>query len=184
MSEIKLVILGEGSVGKSAMTIQFLQNHFIEIYDPTIEDSYRKKIVIDDRPYYINILDTAGQEEYTAIRDIYMRNGDGFVVVYDITNRWSFQNVYDFVYRIRCNRGSENVPILICGNKCDLNATRTVHTHEGMTLAGSLKCKFYECSAKEMIQVKELWHDVIGQVIAIKFKSNIQKKKKHHCNII
>lgn len=69
MLTVKLVVLGDGGVGKTALTIQLCLNHFIEAYDPTIEDSYRKHAVIDDQPVLIEILDTAGQEEYTALRD-------------------------------------------------------------------------------------------------------------------
>merc|ERR1712137_1153044 len=73
MTEYKLVIVGGGGVGKSALTIQLIQNHFIDEYDPTIEDSYRKQVTIDDETCLLDILDTAGQEEYSAMRDQYMR---------------------------------------------------------------------------------------------------------------
>ena len=69
MTEYKLVIVGGGGVGKSALTIQLIQNHFIDEYDPTIEDSYRKQVTIDDETCLLDILDTAGQEEYSAMRD-------------------------------------------------------------------------------------------------------------------
>ena len=75
MTEYKLVIVGGGGVGKSALTIQLIQNHFIDEYDPTIEDSYRKQVTIDDETCLLDILDTAGQEEYSAMRDQYMRTG-------------------------------------------------------------------------------------------------------------
>ncbi|CAH8519635.1 unnamed protein product [Schistosoma mattheei] len=64
MTEYKLVVVGAGGVGKSALTIQLIQNHFVEEYDPTIEDSYRKQMVIDGEICLLDILDTAGQEEY------------------------------------------------------------------------------------------------------------------------
>ena len=66
-----------GGVGKSALTIQLIQNHFVDEYDPTIEDSYRKQVVIDGETCLLDILDTAGQEEYSAMRDQYMRTGEG-----------------------------------------------------------------------------------------------------------
>ena len=69
MTEYKLVIVGGGGVGKSALTIQLIQNHFIDEYDPTIEDSYRKQVTIDEETCLLDILDTAGQEEYSAMRD-------------------------------------------------------------------------------------------------------------------
>jgi GTPase KRas protein len=64
----KIVVLGDGGVGKTALTIQLCLSHFVETYDPTIEDSYRKQVVIDEIPCVLEVLDTAGQEEYTAFK--------------------------------------------------------------------------------------------------------------------
>jgi len=91
MTEYKLVIVGGGGVGKSALTIQLIQNHFIDEYDPTIEDSYRKQVTIDDETCLLDILDTAGQEEYSAMRDQYYRAGQGFLVMYSINARHSLE---------------------------------------------------------------------------------------------
>ncbi|KAL5032386.1 hypothetical protein BDV3_000963 [Batrachochytrium dendrobatidis] len=68
MREFKLVVVGGGGVGKSALTIQFIQEHFVDEYDPTIEDSYRKQTVVDGEVAMLDVLDTAGQEEYSAMR--------------------------------------------------------------------------------------------------------------------
>merc|ERR1712008_124026 len=95
-TEYKLVIVGGGGVGKSALTIQLIQNHFIDEYDPTIEDSYRKQVTIDDETCLLDILDTAGQEEYSAMRDQYMRTGQGFLCVYSITSKGSFEEIASF----------------------------------------------------------------------------------------
>ena len=90
MAEYKLVVVGGGGVGKSALTVQFIQNRFIEEYDPPIEDSYCKQLLrvsvtIDDETCLLDILDTAGQEEYPAMRDSYMRTGKGFICAYAVT---------------------------------------------------------------------------------------------------
>ena len=82
-----------GGVGKSALTIQLIQNHFVEEYDPTIEDSYRKQVVIDGETCLLNILDTAGQEEFSAMRDQYMRTGEGFLIVFAVNNAKSFDDI-------------------------------------------------------------------------------------------
>lgn len=89
----RLVVLGDGGVGKTALTIQLCLNHFVESYDPTIEDSYRKQVVIDEEPCILEVLDTAGQEEYTALRDQWIRDGEGFVLVYSIAQRSTFERV-------------------------------------------------------------------------------------------
>ena len=82
-----------GGVGKSALTIQLIQNHFVDEYDPTIEDSYRKQVEVDGQQCMLEILDTAGTEQFTAMRDLYMKNGQGFVLVYSITAQSTFNDL-------------------------------------------------------------------------------------------
>ncbi|NXF90997.1 RASH GTPase, partial [Eubucco bourcierii] len=94
MTEYKLVVVGAGGVGKSALTIQLIQNHFVDEYDPTIEDSYRKQVVIDGETCLLDILDTAGQEEDSAMR--YMRTGEGFLCVFAINNTKSFEDIHQY----------------------------------------------------------------------------------------
>jgi len=115
-------------VGKSALTIQFIQSHFITEYDPTIEDSYRKQVVIDKSVALLDILDTAGQEEYSAMREQYMRTGEGFLLVYSVTSRDSFENLKKFFSLILRVKDSNQFPMIIVGNKCDLTDSRQVST--------------------------------------------------------
>ncbi|CDW52060.1 Ras protein let 60 [Trichuris trichiura] len=96
----------DGGVGKSALTIQLIQNHFVEEYDPTIEDSYRKQVVIDGETCLLDILDTAGQEEYSAMRDQYMRTGEGFLLVFAVNESKSFENIGSYreqVLSLKCH---------------------------------------------------------------------------------
>jgi len=86
-SEYKLVVLGGGGVGKSALTIRLVTDNFLDEYDPTIEDSYRKNVTIDNDPAMLDILDTAGQEEFSSMQDQWMRDGQGFILVYNIIAR-------------------------------------------------------------------------------------------------
>ena len=104
MTEYKLVIVGRGGVGKSALTIQIINNYFVDEYDPTIEDSYRKQVTIDNETCLLDILDTAGQEEYSAMRDQYMRTGQGFLCTYAITSRSSFDEITAFRTNSSCKR--------------------------------------------------------------------------------
>lgn len=92
---ISFQVLGSGGVGKSALTVQFVQGIFVEKYDPTIEDSYRKQVEVDGQQCMLEILDTAGTEQFTAMRDLYMKNGQGFVLAYSITAQSTFNDLQD-----------------------------------------------------------------------------------------
>mmetsp|Transcript_1811 Transcript_1811/g.2322 ORF Transcript_1811/g.2322 Transcript_1811/m.2322 type:complete len:197 (+) Transcript_1811:125-715(+) len=179
--EHKLVIVGGGGVGKSALTIQFIQNHFIIEYDPTIEDSYRKQVTIDGETVLLDILDTAGQEEFSAMRDQYMRNGKGFLIVYSITSRNSFDESLKFreqIYRVKDVDFAKKVPIVLVGNKSDMEEQRQVMTQEGMELAKSWNCPFRETSAKNRTGVDEVWFDVVREIRRMSEEEEPQKKKK------
>jgi small GTP-binding protein len=160
LREYKLVVVGGGGVGKSCLTIQLIQSHFVDEYDPTIEgrsptrhisinepsrwrcglnpllthaDSYRKQCVIDDEVALLDVLDTAGQEEYSAMREQYMRTGEGFLLVYSITSRQSFEEILTFQQQILRVKDKDYFPIIVVGNKCDLENERQV-TKQGMQI--------------------------------------------------
>jgi GTPase KRas len=179
MSEYKLVIVGDGGVGKSALTIQFVQHHFVEEYDPTIEDSYRKKTTIDEEAALLDILDTAGQEEYAAMRDKYMRMGEGFAVVYSLTSRSSFEQVKTFVTQLRRVKDSDDIPMIIVANKCDLESQRQVAASEGESLANSLgeHVRFIETSAKARINVEEMFLD-LARMCRNSRVQHVQRRRK------
>uniref|UniRef100_A0A8C7P1N9 RAS related protein 1b n=1 Tax=Oncorhynchus mykiss TaxID=8022 RepID=A0A8C7P1N9_ONCMY len=109
MREYKLVVLGSGGVGKSALTVQFVQGIFVEKYDPTIEDSYRKQVEVDGQQCMLEILDTAGTEQFTAMRDLYMKNGQGFALVYSITAQSTFNDLQDLREQILRVKDTEDV---------------------------------------------------------------------------
>jgi Ras-related protein M-Ras len=96
LKSYKLVVVGDGGVGKSALTIQFFQKMFVEDYDPTIEDSYIQHTEVENQWCVLDVLDTAGQEEFSAMREQYMRKGDGFLLVYSVTDKTSFHNIRQF----------------------------------------------------------------------------------------
>ncbi|XP_045150650.1 GTPase NRas-like [Echinops telfairi] len=146
MTEYKLVVAGAGGVGKSAPTIQLIQNHFVDEYDATIEDSYQKQVVIDGETCVLDILDTAGQEEYRAMRDQYKRTGEGFLCVFDINNSKSFAAINLDREQIKRVKDSENVPMVVVGDKCDL-PTRTVDTKQARELAKSYGILFIQPQA-------------------------------------
>lgn len=163
-TEYKLVIVGGGGVGKSALTIQLIQNHFIDEYDPTIEDSYRKQVSVDDQTCILDILDTAGQEEYSAMRDQYMRTGQGFLCVYAITSRSSFDETKSFREQILRVKDSDKVPLVLIANKCDLETDRQVSKADGQELAKSFGVPFFESSAKSRINVEESFFELVREI--------------------
>lgn len=179
MTEYKLVIVGGGGVGKSALTIQLIQNHFIDEYDPTIEDSYRKQVTIDDETCLLDILDTAGQEEYSAMRDQYMRNGQGFLCVYSLTNRSSFEEVAAFREQILRVKDADEVPMVMVGNKLDLQNERVVTTKDGQELAASFGCPFLETSAKSRIHVEDAFYELVREIRRTTKACAAPKQKKN-----
>lgn len=159
--EYKLVVVGGGGVGKSALTIQLIQSHFVDEYDPTIEDSYRKQAVIDDKVSILDILDTAGQEEYSAMREQYMRTGEGFLLVYSVTSRMSFEELMTYYQQILRVKDSEYVPVFVIGNKSDLEDERQVSYEEGEMLAKQFNAPFLETSAKQNVNVEESFYGLV-----------------------
>ncbi|CEH14610.1 ras protein [Ceraceosorus bombacis] len=164
LREYKLVVVGGGGVGKSALTVMFIQGHFVDEYDPTIEDSYRKQCVIDEEVALLDVLDTAGQEEYSAMREQYMRTGEGFLLVYSITSRNSFEEITTFHQQILRVKDKDYFPVIIVANKCDLEYERQVGSHEGRELAKHFGCRFIETSAKQRINVDEAFCNLVREI--------------------
>ncbi|KAL1915960.1 uncharacterized protein VTP21DRAFT_6348 [Calcarisporiella thermophila] len=164
LREYKLVVVGGGGVGKSALTIQFIQSHFVDEYDPTIEDSYRKQCIIDEEVALLDVLDTAGQEEYSAMREQYMRTGEGFLLVYAITSRSSFEEISMFHQQILRVKDKDYFPMCVVGNKSDLVHERQVSYQEGKELARSFQCPFLESSAKERVNVEESFYELVREI--------------------
>ncbi|KAI4586363.1 hypothetical protein MJG53_004150 [Ovis ammon polii x Ovis aries] len=130
----------------TALVVRFLTKRFIWEYDPTLESTYRHQATIDDEVVTMEILDTAGQED-TIQREGHMRWGEGFVLVYDITDRGSFEEVLPLKNILDEIKKPKNVTLILVGNKADLDHSRQVSTEEGEKLATELACAFYECSA-------------------------------------
>ncbi|KAI8772668.1 ras-related protein R-Ras2 [Biomphalaria glabrata] len=180
----KLVVVGGGGVGKSALTIQFIQSYFVTDYDPTIEDSYTKQCVIDDHVARLDILDTAGQEEFSAMREQYMRSGEGFLLVYSVIDRSSFEEIFKFHRQILRVKDRDEFPMLLVANKSDLDTQRVVTTADGQELANNLKIRYMEASAKHRLNVDQSFYELVRIVRTFQeeerptVKPNNRKRKK------
>ena len=120
MTHYKLVVLGAEGVGKSSLVIQLIWNQFVDNSDPTIEDWYRKQISVDDELCLLNILDTAGEESHSGRRDQQIREGEGFLLVFDSTNAKSLEDISHYYEQIKRAKGTDWVPMVLVGNKRDL----------------------------------------------------------------
>ncbi|PRP79790.1 hypothetical protein PROFUN_12544 [Planoprotostelium fungivorum] len=176
--EYRITVIGAGAVGKSALTVRFIQGNFVERYDPTIEDSYRKQVEIDSSACILDIMDTAGQEEYSALRDQYMKTGEGFVLVFSITSRQSFEVTQRLRTNIlRMKMEDQEFPVVLTGNKKDLVAERQVTEQEGREQAEKFGVPFVETSAKTNEGVEDVFFTLVRQINKWR-KAHPDKQKK------
>ncbi|GAV55659.1 hypothetical protein ZYGR_0AY00510 [Zygosaccharomyces rouxii] len=166
MRDYKLVVLGAGGVGKSCLTVQFVQGVYLDTYDPTIEDSYRKTIEIDNKVFDLEILDTAGVAQFTAMRELYIKSGMGFLLVYSVTDRQSLEELLDLREQVLRIKDVNRVPMVLVGNKADLEDERAVSIEEGIEVSSKWgKVPFYETSALLRSNVDEVFVDLVRQIM-------------------
>ncbi|KAL0482665.1 Ras-related protein Rap [Acrasis kona] len=178
-----VAIIGSGGVGKSAITCRFVQNTFVEVYDPTIEDSYRRGITVDEEHILLSIVDTAGQEEYRAARDQQYRQCSGFVFVYSITSEASAENTIELhkqLMKVRNPIVPDEVPIVLVGNKTDLEDRREVpkdFVKSFCSVSRRENVPIVECSAKTGLNVDEVFQLMVRE-IKKRNKLDVSVKKK------
>lgn len=176
-----------GAVGKSCLSIRFVQNTFFEEYEPTIENNYSKTITLNEKTYQIEILDTAGMETNEALKPPMYKARDCFVLVYAINDPASFdyvQNLHDDIIRVL---GKETVPCIICGNKSDLSSERKIPTQEGQKIASKYGAAFLETSAKTGENVDDAMVQAVKEFLKTKpveSTTTPDKKKRRLCNIV
>lgn len=171
--------MGSEGVGKSALAVQLTARKFITDYDPTLEDIYSKKANVhtpgmDSFSILLSILDTAGQPEHSAFRETYIRKGEGFIIVYDITSRPSFIEAVGLHGKLREAKG--NVPCVLIGNKVDLtlekSSTRMVSYEEGAAVAQFMgdNVVFCELSAKSNSLVENVFTELLCAMLKCRLK--------------
>jgi len=173
---LKVAVLGQSMVGKSALTFRFINNKFPTEHDTTIEDSYSIPAKIDDIQCQLEILDTAGQDDYQTMLDTWINSADGFILVYSIDNKESFQSTKTRYERILKLKEGQKVSIVVVGNKCDLDDRRQVSRDEAEKYCKSNNINFLEASALNTINVKETFLLVARGLLQINFPEKYKTK--------
>jgi small GTP-binding protein len=177
--KIQLIIVGESSVGKTSLLykyyylyiIRYTQGVFTNQHLATVGifiliyiglEYFTKEEKVDDKVVRVKIWDTAGQEQYKSLTRNFYRNSDGVIIVYDVTNKSSFEKVQEWVQSIIDNT-DKGIKMVLVGNKIDL--TREVTSEEGKKLADFYKVPFFETSAKENTGISEFIRKIISDVL-------------------
>lgn len=153
----KVVLLGEGCVGKTSLVLRYVEDKFNAKHITTLQASFlNKKINVDGKAVRISIWDTAGQEKFHALGPIYYRSSNGAILVYDITDEDSFQKVKNWIKELKKMLGADIV-LVIVGNKIDLQKDRHVSQETAESYAESVGATHYETSAKANVGVEEVF---------------------------
>ena len=173
---IKYIIVGNAYVGKSNIIYRFVENKFSENYKATINlDFSYKNMKINDKIFRIQLWDTAGQEEFQSISRGYYKSGACALVVYDITDRETFNNVSSWVEECK-NNGPSTITLVLVGNKIDLEDKRQVTYEEGEDFANRNNMQFFETSALNGTNIDKLFNDTV-ESINRKIEENYYKDK-------
>lgn len=160
----KILIIGDSSVGKSNLLLRFSDNIFHDTFLPTIGVDFKiRNVTVGDKSIKLNIWDTAGQERFKTITAAYYKGAHGIILVFDITDRDTFNNISSWLGEIRKHAGP-NVVRLLVGNKCDLDSDRKVTQKEAKDFAESQGMTYIETSAKARINVDEAFMTLTKQV--------------------
>lgn len=161
----KIAIVGSRAVGKSSLTVQFVDGHFVESYYPTIENTFSKVIRYKNQEFATEIIDTAGQDEYSILNSKHFIGIHGYMIVYSVASKQSFEMARIIRDKILNHLATENVPLVIVGNKSDLRPEqRQVTPDDGRALATEFKCAWTEASARYDENVQKAFELMIGEV--------------------
>ena len=162
----KILLLGDSSVGKTCFLMRYTDNTFQEIHMSTIGLDYKlKNVQLDDgKMVKIQIWDTAGQDRFRSITKNYYKGAHGIILIYDITNKKSFENVRTWINQIK-EEVSEKVSIILVGNKIDDEEHRVVATEDGEKIAKELGLMFFECSAKSGVNIDSTFNELVKKTV-------------------
>lgn len=170
-----LSVLGTGGVGKSALTLRYCRDFFVQDWDPTIEDAYKRAVDVDDETCMLDILDTAGQDDFESLRPSWMCDKDGYIFVFSLDEPQSLEELRPFFELHHQLNEGRRVPIVLAANKKDLvreNDPRHIKAREeGMRKAAELGARYIETSAYTGENVHEVFEGFVKQVRATKKKT-------------
>ena len=171
----KVLLLGDTTVGKTCFLMKYTDKTFQDVHISTIGLDYRLKSMTlkSGKKIKLQIWDTAGQDRFRAITKNYYKSANGIILIYDVTNRQTFDNVKGWISQIR-EEANQNVLIYIVGNKIDMKEERKVQKEDGEKLAGEYCFPFVETSAKEGININETFEDLVEKIDSVysKFETN------------
>ncbi|KAH0793911.1 ras-related protein Rab-11A [Histomonas meleagridis] len=172
---IKIILVGDSGVGKTNLLSQFARNLFNQNSKTTIGVEFATKTLeINGKIIKAQIWDTAGQERYRAITSSYYKGAQGAMILYDITSSISFESIPKWLSELR-NNADEHIPVMIIGNKCDLDESRSVKQQEAIQFAEQEKLLFIETSAAEATNVQEAFQQLLESIID--FNTKLTKGK-------
>ncbi|GAA5931778.1 hypothetical protein JCM3775_000040 [Rhodotorula graminis] len=161
----KVALLGSRSVGKSSLTVQFVDQHFVDSYYPTIENTFTKPVKYKGQDFQLDIVDTAGQDEFSILSSRHAVGLHGWILVYSVSSRSSFEMCSIIREKILNYTGRDSVPMVLVGNKSDLAVQRQVTREEGQALAQSWgKTVFLESSARTNENVSRVFDAVVAEI--------------------
>eukprot|EP01016_Furgasonia_blochmanni_P038287 TRINITY_DN4608_c0_g1_i2.p1 TRINITY_DN4608_c0_g1~~TRINITY_DN4608_c0_g1_i2.p1 ORF type:complete len:334 (+),score=76.70 TRINITY_DN4608_c0_g1_i2:64-1065(+) len=191
MNEVFTVaLMGAATVGKSAITLRFTANIFQEEYVSTIEDNFKRVTSVNGKPCEIDILDTAGEEEFESLRTTWMEKREAFVLVYSVDKRKTFEELNKFYKLLAFKHPNKEFLLVIVGNKIDLpEETRQVKREDGEAFAREHNAKFFETSAKTNINIDQIFLYLVSELRKrriSKTKQSQPKKKSFwdYCSLI
>ena len=175
-----LLIIGDATVGKTCILRRFAQDKFTSNYISTVGiDFFTKDVILDDKKIHIKIWDTAGQERYRSLTQGFFRKAEGIIIVYDITNEKSFNNLKFWIESIENNTNSQSskIPSIIVGNKIDI-LERKVDKVSAENFAKDKNYKYFEVSAKSGINIDESIKYLIKNVLEEQNENEEKNDKK------
>ncbi|KAH8096974.1 P-loop containing nucleoside triphosphate hydrolase protein [Cristinia sonorae] len=165
VQRFNVVVLGAGGVGKSALTFRFAKNSFNELYNPTTEETYCRDIFLNGERYAMEIVDTAGAEQFTELNEQYVRAAHGFVLVFSLTYQASLREIDDIRKQVSRVKGANaDTPIIVVGTKLDLVHEREVTRDKIRQLVNKWGITFYETSAKQNWHISDVFQDLLAQM--------------------